>query len=54
MQRNKFEKEFRSGRGWERAFYQDKKEMMDVPDDEFYTSGRLEKEAEDTAVSINK
>ena len=51
--RNKFEFEFRNGRGWEKAFEQDKKEMMDLPDDEFYTTDRLDKEADDTAVSIN-
>lgn len=51
--RNKLESEFRKPRGWEKAFQQDMKEMMDIPDDDFYTTGRLDKEAEDTAVSIH-
>ena len=51
--RNKFEKEFRNGTGWEKAFQEDKKEMMEIPDDVFYVTGRLDKEAENTAVSIN-
>ena len=29
---NKFESEFRNGRGWERAFDEDKTEMMGLPD----------------------
>ena len=51
--RNKFEKEFRNGTGWEKAFQEDKKEMMEIPDDVFYVTGRLDKDAENTAVSIN-
>ena len=51
--RNKFENEFRKGTGWEKAFQEDKKEMMEIPDDVFYVTGRLDKEAENTAVSIN-
>ena len=51
--RNKFEKEFRNGTGWEKAFQEDKKEMMNIPDDVFYVTGRLDKDAENTAVSIN-
>ena len=51
--RNKFEKEYRNGTGWEKAFQEDKKEMMNIPDDVFYVTGRLDKDAENTAVSIN-
>ena len=51
--RNKFEKEYRNGTGWEKAFQEDKKEMMNIPDDVFYVTGRLDKDAENTAVGIN-
>ena len=50
--RVKLENEFRKNRGWEKTFKEDKKDMMNLDDDEFYTSGMLDKEAERTGVRI--
>ena len=49
--RMKWENEFKKDRDWEKSFKEDKKDMMNLTDNEYYTSGSLDKEAEHIGVS---
>ena len=57
--RIKFEKEFRSNRGWEKTFRKDKQDMMDLDDDQLYINDvpehaeRLDTEAKLTSIPPN-